>query len=174
MKIGIISDTHNDIEMTRRAIDAFQERGITTLIHAGDLVSPDMVSLFSDFKVRFILGNNDSDHEGIANACRCYGNEAAGRCCEFELEGKQFFVCHGDDAKRYNEAVESGRYDYVIHGHTHHYSLKRRRNTLVINPGAAMSDVHSEFKESCVVLDVATGEVERILLLDEPGGDELP
>ena len=164
MKIGIISDTHNDVEMARRAVDAFRERGITMVIHAGDLVSPDMVEIFKEFSVKFVLGNSDVDHEGILSACKCYGNGTAGRYCEFVLEEKSFFVCHGDDVKRYHEAIDSGKYDYVIHGHTHHYSLKRHRNTLVINPGAAMRDDHSDFEQTCVSLDVETGQVEKILL----------
>jgi putative phosphoesterase len=173
MLIGILSDTHNDIEMTRKALDAFHERGVSMLIHAGDLVAPEMVDLFDEFKVRFVLGNNDVDHEGIMSACRCTGNDPATRCCSFEIEKKKFFVCHGDDTGRYTEAVESGKYDYVIFGHTHVFSARHRRNTLVINPGAVMRDKHPDFEQSCVVLDVRTGEYERILLLDEPGNPDI-
>jgi putative phosphoesterase len=167
MKIGILSDTHNDIEMTRRALDAFHEREVNLLVHAGDLISPDMIPLFDEFKVRFVIGNNDNDREGIISACRCSGNDPARRCCSFELDGKRFFICHGDDTKRYNEAIESGKFDYVIFGHTHFYSVRRHHNTLVINPGAVMRDPYAE--QSCVVLDIPTGQIERILLLDEPG-----
>src|SRR5512147_3213279 len=103
MKIGILSDTHNDITMTHKALDAFHERGITLLIHAGDLISPDMVPLFNEFKIFFVLGNNDTDLDGILSACTCSGMSPAKRCCSFELENKKFFVCHGDDIKQYSE-----------------------------------------------------------------------
>ena len=61
MIIGIISDTHNDMEMTRRAVDIFRERGVDMVIHAGDITSPKMLQLFSGLDARFVLGNEDLD-----------------------------------------------------------------------------------------------------------------
>lgn len=164
MKIGIISDTHDDVMMTRRALEIFSKRGIGLIIHAGDLSSPDLVALFEGFKLKIVLGNCDCDHEGILSSCREAGVEPASRACEFELDGKKFFVIHSDDYGRYWEAVASGRFDYIISGHTHMFSVKHKHNTLVINPGAVVRDTHADIEQTCAILDVSTGEVEKILL----------
>ena len=46
MKIGIISDTHDDIINTNKAIDVFKENNVSVVIHAGDFVAPPVVSEF--------------------------------------------------------------------------------------------------------------------------------
>ena len=41
MKIGIISDTHDDITNTNKAIDIFEENKVEVVIHADDISSSD-------------------------------------------------------------------------------------------------------------------------------------
>jgi len=164
MKIGILSDTHNDIMMLRRALGKLKSRGITLVLHAGDLTSPEMISVFEGFETRFVLGNCDIDHSAIISSCKCSGFSPATRYCEFELEGKKFFIIHGDDMRRYLEAVDSRKYDYIIIGHTHEFMTRHKHNTLVINPGAVTRDALTNVGQTCAVLDVQTGEVEKISL----------
>ncbi|NLV66821.1 MAG: metallophosphoesterase family protein, partial [Spirochaetes bacterium] len=59
MLLGIISDTHNDIEATKKAIDLFKERGITVIAHAGDITSPKMLEYLKGFTCYVVLGNGD-------------------------------------------------------------------------------------------------------------------
>ena len=61
MKIGIVSDTHNNIDLTRRAVELFREAGVGMVIHAGDITSPKILGLFEGFDCRFVLGNGDLD-----------------------------------------------------------------------------------------------------------------
>mgnify|MGYP001766501458 FL=1 len=63
MKIGIISDTHNDVAMVKKAITVFKARGVDLVVHAGDLTSPKIMELFKDLPCRFVLGNCDLDAE---------------------------------------------------------------------------------------------------------------
>ena len=46
MKIGILSDTHDDIDNTNKAIDIFQENDVKAVIHAGDIISPPVITEF--------------------------------------------------------------------------------------------------------------------------------
>jgi hypothetical protein len=62
MKIGILSDTHNDKAITRRALQAFRQRGVYTLFHCGDLVFAEIVRLFNEFEVYFVSGNMDRNY----------------------------------------------------------------------------------------------------------------
>ena len=40
MKIGILSDTHDDIDNVKEAIYRFKEQKVELIIHAGDFVFP--------------------------------------------------------------------------------------------------------------------------------------
>ena len=50
MRIGIISDTHDDIENVQRAIDLFGREEVKLIIHAGDFVFPGVIDEFKNLK----------------------------------------------------------------------------------------------------------------------------
>jgi predicted phosphodiesterase len=43
MKIGLISDTHDNIQNIQNAISLFNDKHVSFVIHAGDRVSPEVV-----------------------------------------------------------------------------------------------------------------------------------
>ena len=59
MKIGILSDTHNNIKNLRIALNVFLEEGIDTIIHCGDLTGVEIARAMDGFRVICILGNGD-------------------------------------------------------------------------------------------------------------------
>jgi uncharacterized protein len=68
MRIGIISDTHDDIENVQRAIDLFGREEVKLIIHAGDFVFPGVIDEFKNLKnmqpdinIIGVLGNNDGE-----------------------------------------------------------------------------------------------------------------
>ena len=164
VRIGILSDTHDDSHMTRRAVELFKRRKVDFIIHAGDIGSSEIIGMFSGMNARFVLGNCDTDHDGIREECVCAGLEPASRSTSFEVKDKRFFVCHGDDCTHYREAVTSGNYDYLIVGHTHEFAASHKGSTLVINPGAVTRDKHTDVIQTIAILDVDTGHVERVIL----------
>jgi uncharacterized protein len=87
MKIGIISDTHDDIENVRRAIDIFNKEQVQYVIHAGDYVSPGIVMEFKNLNARLIgvLGNNDGERGKLLKAFLEVGGELKGELGEFML-----------------------------------------------------------------------------------------
>lgn len=48
MKIGILSDTHDDIDNVKEAIYRFREQKVELIIHAGDFVSR---ALLNEFRI---------------------------------------------------------------------------------------------------------------------------
>lgn len=68
MKVGIISDTHDDIENVQEAIQIFNKNKVDCVIHAGDYVFPGIVKEFKNLNTKFIgiLGNNDGEKDGIS------------------------------------------------------------------------------------------------------------
>jgi putative phosphoesterase len=52
MKIGLISDTHDNVENIRKAIKEFNDRNVDLVLHAGDFASPIAVESFADVNRR--------------------------------------------------------------------------------------------------------------------------
>ena len=158
MLIGILSDTHNNVEMAIKAVDYFRKHGITVLIHAGDLSSPHMLDFFRGFELHIVLGNCDCDNDELRAKATEVGIQPI--CCrdEFELDGKSFVVFHGDNVPMFREAVDSEKYDYIIKGHTHCYENYERKKSRIINPGSLCRGEEN----SIAVLDTDTGQVSDV------------
>ncbi|MBN2403912.1 MAG: YfcE family phosphodiesterase [Spirochaetes bacterium] len=160
MKIGIISDTHDNIEITRKACSVFKDKKIDILIHAGDFTSPEIIDLFREFKCRFVTGNADNNIEALNKECEKLGFDCIGETCEIDADGKKILVLHGYVVSTFREAVASGKYNYIIKGHTHHFEDYIRNNTRVINPGSLSRS--EEF--TIAVLDTKSDKLEKIIL----------
>jgi uncharacterized protein len=158
MIIGIISDTHNNVETARMAVNVFRERGVQLVIHAGDLTSAKMLELFREFSCRFVLGNCDIDREAINKSTQELGFGCAETSCDFEVGGKRFFVLHGNDVPAFRKAAASGDYHYIIKGHTHSFENYLQNRTRIINPGAT----YGERTHTVAILDTEKDEVEQI------------
>ena len=160
MKIGIISDTHDNLELTKKACDIFRDKMVDVIIHAGDFTTPEIIRLFKEFNCRFVAGNADSDIDILNTECKNSGMECLNESCEIDAGGKKILVIHGSVVPVFREAVASGKYDYIIKGHTHYFEDYVRNNVRVINPGSlSRSDEYS-----IAILDTLTNELERIVL----------
>ncbi len=163
MIIGILSDTHNNIAITERAITVFKDKHVELIIHAGDLTSPKMMELFSGFTCRFVLGNADIDRE-VLNEKSCeLGYGCVDEYCSFEAGGKKILVFHGNDVPLFRKSVASGSYDYIIKGHTHFFENYVSNNTRIINPGSLYGS--DEF--SVAILDTEKDRVEMVRIPKE-------
>lgn len=160
MKIGIISDTHNDIEMVTKAIEVFKERKVDLIVHAGDLTSPKIIELFNGMPCRFVLGNCDLDADSIKMKAESLGFGCVGNSCDFMADNKHILLFHGNDIPAFRDALSSGKYDYIIKGHTHHFENYTANNTRIINPGS----IYREEERTISILDTETDKVEKIKL----------
>ena len=67
MKIGLISDTHDNIGNILNAVKQFNDRNIDVVLNAGDFVSPLSVESFNGIKLIGVLGNNDIAIPGLTS-----------------------------------------------------------------------------------------------------------
>ena len=67
MKIGIISDTHDDLTNLETALEILRAEGVATVLHCGDLCGLTIVRLMAEFDVWIAQGNMDR-HLGLAQA----------------------------------------------------------------------------------------------------------
>ena len=54
--IAIVSDTHENIPLIRKAIDVIKSKNVDLIIHCGDVVSPSTLKEFEGFPFKFVLG----------------------------------------------------------------------------------------------------------------------
>jgi putative phosphoesterase len=156
--IGIISDTHEDVRMIRKAIRILKERAPALVVHCGDIISPPVLEHFAGIPVRFVYGNNDGERSGLKKKCSEMGFYGIEDTLSFTHAGRSFFVNHGTRLQTIEEAANSQQYDYVLHGHTHERRNEVRGKTRIINPGALFSaDTYS-----IAFLEPETGSVEFV------------
>jgi len=163
MLIGIMADTHNDTDLTVKALNYCKEKGVEVILHAGDLTSANMLEYFIEFRCYFVLGNGDViDEKEINIKARSLNLNPVLEKIELDLDGKKFFLFHGNNVPMFREAVASGKYDYVIKGHTHFYENYISKNTHIINPGA----IYGHDEPTIALLETSTGVVDKINLCE--------
>ncbi len=130
MKIGIVSDSHDNLPAIRSAVELFRKRNAELLIHAGDFVAPFAVKELLALGVPLVavFGNCDGEHKVIAGLLP---DIVAGVRRE-TLDGRSFIVVHSFD---WLEPAARAAADVVVCGHTHKAVVSNSDGPLVINPG---------------------------------------
>ena len=61
MRVGVVSDTHNNLKNCRRIVELFNESGVERVIHTGDITQPKTLEVFSELESPLygVFGNND-------------------------------------------------------------------------------------------------------------------
>ncbi len=158
MKLGVISDTHDHLELAGAAVEFFEKEGVDAVVHCGDMVAPFTAELFdADFDFYCVRGNNDGEWN-LKETIEEFGTWL-GEMGELELEDKKFAVYHGTKPEVVRSLVESGEYDYVLKGHTHQKIIKEVDGTIELNPGG-ISTPFAEEELHVAVLDLDDGDVE--------------
>lgn len=158
MRVGIVSDTHDNVSAVERIVETFSEEDLDTLIHCGDYIAPPVIAYFEGFDLHGVLGNNDGETDGLADAFESIDGHLHGRVADLELDGTRVAILHGEDRGDVSAYAESGEYDYVLYGHHHERDHHETGETTVINPGAHFPTVPDDHR-TVAVLDTNTDEV---------------
>ena len=134
--IGIISDTHENEDAIKKAVAVFKNRNIEFAVHCGDIISPPMLEHFEGLKMKFVFGNNDGERNGLKMKAQELGYDEIKNELNFKYKDRSFYVYHGTDEEKLDDAIKSNKYDYVLTGHTHIKRNAKIGKTRVINPGA--------------------------------------
>ena len=144
MRLGIISDTHGHVDLTRPAVRMLESLQVNTVLHCGDIGSMAVVNLFAQWPTHFVFGNCDENLDRFAAAIRAAGQTCHGLFGDLEIEGVRIALLHSHERRRFREAIDSGDYRLICYGHTHVAAIDPRGDTLVLNPGAIYrADPHS-------------------------------
>jgi putative phosphoesterase len=134
--IGILSDSHDNLDRVRAAVRLFNDAGCDLVIHAGDFVAPFTADELRNLRapVKAVFGNCDGEKAGLVRAFQGIGEIADGPLA-FTHAGLRFVVVHLDTSAATQAA--SGLFDVVVFGHTHRPLVESRDGVLVVNPGEA-------------------------------------
>jgi hypothetical protein len=138
MRIGILSDIHDNIWALEEALAALQ--GVDALFGLGDYCAPFTVAAIGEAfagPVHLVWGNNDGDKLTIARIAAQHPQITLhGDWARLELGGCQISLVHDPALGR--ALAEGERFDLVCHGHDHRRNLAELGRTLLVNPGEVM------------------------------------
>ena len=157
MKVGIMSDSHDNLGNIRRAVKLLESNGAGALVHAGDFVAPFAVKEILKFsgEAYGVFGNNDGEIAGIKSLWKHVFHGP----CLLELAGLRILVAH-DEADL--ERAPWANIDVKISGHSHKAAILEGP-PLSINPGETGGWLYG--KATCALLDTK-GPKARILEIE--------
>lgn len=160
MKIGIISDSHDNLWRLDEAIPFLQTTDM--ILHCGDLISPFMVHRLGKgvpgIPVHLVWGNNDGDRVAVSKTIDSYAHlSMCGDLCDIEFEGLRIAVNHYPEIGR--SLAESDHYDLVCYGHDHTAFHGQIGTTWLLNPGEIMGLTG---RSTLMIFDVETRKPELI------------
>jgi putative phosphoesterase len=159
--IGVMSDSHDNVTMVRKAVALFRDAGCDLVLHAGDVVAPFAARELSGLRcpVKAVFGNCDGEKQGLEMALEKTG-EISEAPLLFGYGGRQILLVH------YHFSVAtyaaSGKYDIVIFGHTHKPAAQKEGKTLLLNPGETGGWLTG--KSTIALLDAQKLEAEIVAL----------
>lgn len=121
MKIGIMSDTHGVLR------DSFKmyAKECDYLIHAGDVTTERCYNQLKELGVPMYMVRGNCDQGSWAKYLP--------QTLSFRIGGRMFYLLHNVSQLPF-QLPET---DFVIYGHTHHYTTYERHGITYLNPGSA-------------------------------------
>ncbi len=159
MRIGLISDTHDNVPMVKKAVQIFNSESVDLVLHAGDYVAPFAVKPLLQMGCEFIgvFGNNDGDRIAIQNASRGkISTQFSIKACGNKT------ILLGHYFETLDALAASQKYSLIVYGHTHRPEIRREGTCLIINPGECGGWLYG--KSTIALVDLASEQAAIITL----------
>lgn len=133
MKLGVMSDSHDNIPNVQSAVEMFNDIGVDLVVHAGDFIAPFAIDPLADLNCRVVgvFGNNDGERVVLAKKFEAIG-EVHPNLASTALGDVSIAVMHYPELAI--PIAKSGEYDIVVYGHTHKIEVSKEK-ALLLNPG---------------------------------------
>ena len=138
MLIGVMSDTHDDIVQTKKAVSRFNREGVEQVLHAGDFVSPFMIDTLKGLAAPLtgVFGNNDGDRCLLERkSAGLLSMKIEGTFARIDAGGMRIALLHGNDRELLETLAACGSLDLLVYGHTHRPEVRKDGSLLIVNPG---------------------------------------
>ena len=154
MRIGVVSDTHNNLANVREIVALFNAAGVQRVVHTGDITQAKTLDVLAGLSAPLygVFGNNDVERD-LAASVRAHGFTFQAPPLKLAWAGRRIVVVH--DPRDLPDPA-AGEVDVALHGHTHMRRCERDRGRLVFNPGECAG--HMKGWNAVGVLDLASLE----------------
>lgn len=127
--LGIISDTHDNLDRVRAAVALFNRLGVDQVVHCGDIIAQFVLTEFSSLQapLTIVLGNCDGDREALRKKAAELRIKIIDPPWEFTSGKKKIVVTH----KPVDPIPDC---DCYIYGHIHRCRYEPGK-PVIINPG---------------------------------------
>lgn len=151
MRIGIVSDTHNNLRNVGRIVELFNAAGVDRVIHTGDITQAKTLEVFGRLNAPMygVYGNNDQERASLEAAIRHHGFEFRDPPFELTWHDRSIILVH--DPLEFDGAIGS-HHELALHGHTHLYRFETRNGQVFFNPGECAG--HMEGFNAVGVMDL--------------------
>lgn len=134
MRIGVVSDTHNQSRNVLEIIRIFNGEEIDHVIHTGDITTAKTLEMFSklDVPLSGVFGNNDVDVDSLMRVASLYSFKFQQPPLYLDFHDKRIVVVH-DPRELSGSLIRN--VDVALHGHTHLHHIEQRDGLTIFNPG---------------------------------------
>ncbi|MDE0064838.1 MAG: YfcE family phosphodiesterase [Gammaproteobacteria bacterium] len=159
MRIGVVSDTHNNLRNVGKIVELFNDSDVARVVHTGDITQAKTLDALAGLVAPLfgVFGNNDCERESLQRAIATHGFNFQDPPFECTWHGRRIVVVHDP---RDLENLAHNRHDLALHGHTHLYRLTRSAGRLEFNPGECAG--HLKGYNAVGVVDLETMEAELL------------
>ena len=160
MRIGIVSDTHNNLKNCRRIVALFNDHAVDQVIHTGDITQAKTIEVFSrlDAPMSGVFGNNDEERESLEIAIERYDFHFVDPPLMLSWGGRNLVVVH-DPLDL--EELDCCDIDVILHGHTHTQTIEFSESRLTFNPGESAGMMKGLNSIGILDLETLTPEIIR-------------
>ena len=152
MRIGVVSDTHNQLRNVRRIVELFNAASVDRVVHTGDITEARTLAAFAalDAPLVGVFGNNDVDRASLAATAAAAGFGLAEPPLSITWHARRLLIVHDP---HFLTDADLANHDVVLHGHTHRTVCERRGGALVVNPGECAGHLAGHNTVGVVALD---------------------
>ena len=136
MKIGVVSDTHNNLKNIEIIINIFNDERVPIVVHTGDISNANTLEQFSKLNSKLIgvYGNNDRYELGLKEVAQKNSFQFQEPPRKLNLLDREIVIFHEpDNIDQF--LLENKKTSVVLYGHTHRYENEIRNGVLFFNPG---------------------------------------
>ena len=161
MKIGVVSDTHNNLKNIEIIINLFNDEKVPVVIHTGDITSAKTLERFSKLNSELIgvYGNNDRNESGLEEVAQKNNFKFQEPPRRLNLYDRQIVIFHEPD--NIDQFLSENKLiQVVLYGHTHRYENYTKNGVLYFNPGESAGMLKGS--NAIGILDLTNLEAKRI------------
>ena len=153
MRIGVVSDTHNNLKNVARIVELFNGAGVERVVHTGDITQAKTLDVLGglDAPLVGVYGNNDLERASLEAAAVDRGFRFVDPPLQLVWADRRIVVVH--DPNELGADLRDA-HDVALFGHVHSRVIERDAGRLSFNPGECAG--HMQGYNAVGVVDLVT------------------